>query len=108
MKGSGYFSAGKGNKSSVRKSDYAIRLGGDEFCVILIDSTEETASGLADRIAKKCIALRRIKISAFLLAITGWNQSDTLNDAYKASDAQLYINKHQHHMSSWYPWWLFL
>lgn len=61
----------KAIKSSVRKSDYAIRLGGDEFCVILIDSTEETASGLADRIAKKCIALRRIKISAFLLAITG-------------------------------------
>ncbi|MCO7985987.1 diguanylate cyclase DgcJ [Escherichia fergusonii] len=90
----------KAIKSSVRKSDYAIRLGGDEFCVILIDSTEETASGLADRIAKKMHSIAPDKDFRFSSGYYRMKPGDTLNDAYKASDAQLYINKHQHHMSS--------
>ena len=33
-------------KQSIRKSDYAIRLGGDEFCIILVDSTPQIAAQL--------------------------------------------------------------
>ncbi|MFP1452159.1 diguanylate cyclase domain-containing protein [Escherichia coli] len=40
-------------KQSIRKSDYAIRLGGDEFCIILVDSTPQIAAQLPERIEKR-------------------------------------------------------
>ncbi|WP_250219858.1 diguanylate cyclase domain-containing protein, partial [Escherichia coli] len=40
-------------KQSIRKSDYAIRLGGDEFCIILVDSTPPIAAQLPERIEKR-------------------------------------------------------
>ena len=53
-------------KQSIRKSDYAIRLGGDEFCIILVDSTPQIAAQLPERIENVCNISRRRKRSASL------------------------------------------
>ncbi len=45
-------------KQSIRKSDYAIRLGGDEFCIILVDSTPQIAAQLPERIEKTSATYR--------------------------------------------------
>lgn len=57
-------------KQSIRKSDYAIRLGGDEFCIILVDSTPQIAAQLPERIENVCNISRRRKRSASLPVFT--------------------------------------
>lgn len=80
-------------KQSIRKSDYAIRLGGDEFCIILVDSTAEIAEQLPERIKKRLQTLAPQKAIGFSSGVYAMKENDTLDDAYKASDEQLYINK---------------
>ncbi len=58
-------------KQSIRKSDYAIRLGGDEFCIILVDSTPQIAAQLPELVSKNvCNISRRRKRSASLPVFT--------------------------------------
>ena len=57
-------------KQSIRKSDYAIRLGGDEFCIILVDSTPQIAAQLPERIEKRLQHIAPQKRSASLPVFT--------------------------------------
>lgn len=57
-------------KQSIRKSDYAIRLGGDEFCIILVDSTPQIAAQLPERIEKRLQHIAPRKRSASLPVFT--------------------------------------
>ncbi|EFE09224.1 diguanylate cyclase DgcJ [Citrobacter youngae] len=83
----------KAIQTSIRKSDYAIRLGGDEFCIILIDHPSELTHRLLERIRYNLqIIAQDISIS-FSVGIYNMQPNDTIDDAYKASDAQLYLNK---------------
>ncbi len=83
----------KAIQTSIRKSDYAIRLGGDEFCIILIDHPGELTPRLLERIRYNLqIIAQDISIS-FSAGIYNMQPNDTIDDAYKASDAQLYLNK---------------
>lgn len=87
-------------EASVRKSDYAIRLGGDEFCVILVDAEPEMASRLPERIASHLSTIAPEKDIRFSSGNYSMRSDDTLHDAYTASDAQLYLNKHQNRQRS--------
>lgn len=87
-------------EASIRKSDYAIRLGGDEFCVILVDATPEMASQLPARIASHLITTAPEKHLRFSSGSYTMQPEDTLHDAYKASDEQLYLNKQQNQLRS--------
>ena len=80
-------------KQSIRKSDYAIRLGGDEFCIILVDSTPQIAAQLPERIEKRLQHIAPQKEIGFSSGIYAMKENDTLHDAYKASDERLYVNK---------------
>lgn len=80
-------------KQSIRKSDYAIRLGGDEFCIILVDSTPQIAAQLPERIEKRLQHIEPQKEIGFSSGIYAMKENDTLHDAYKASDERLYVNK---------------
>lgn len=83
----------KAIQSSIRKSDYAIRLGGDEFCIILIDHPSDLTPRLLERIRYNLqIIAHDISIS-FSAGVYNMQPNDTIDDAYKASDAQLYLNK---------------
>lgn len=80
-------------KQSIRKSDYAIRLGGDEFCIILVDSTPQIAAQLPERIEKRLQHIAPQKEIGFSSGFYAMKENDTLHDAYKASDERLYVNK---------------
>ncbi|NDO80226.1 diguanylate cylase [Citrobacter sp. NCU1] len=82
-------------EASIRKSDYAIRLGGDEFCIILIDYAAQAADKLPIRIAKNLQIIAHEKEISFSWGMYSMLENDTIDDAYQASDAQLYLNKQQ-------------
>ncbi|HFZ8995969.1 TPA: diguanylate cyclase DgcJ [Citrobacter freundii] len=82
-------------EASIRKSDYAIRFGGDEFCVIMVDSPPEVTATLSERIARQLQLLAPEKEIAFSSGVYHMKADDTIQDAYKASDEQLYFNKRQ-------------
>lgn len=90
----------KAIEASVRKSDYAIRLGGDEFCVILIDAEPDMAARLPERISQHLHTVAPEKAIRFSSGVYSMQPNDTLHDAYKASDEQLYRNKQQNHQRS--------
>ncbi|MES0302198.1 diguanylate cyclase DgcJ [Citrobacter sedlakii] len=90
----------KAIEASVRKSDYAIRLGGDEFCVILIDAEPDMAARLPERISQHLHTVAPEKAIRFSSGVYSMQPDDTLHDAYKASDEQLYRNKQQNHQRS--------
>ncbi|MDO1915712.1 diguanylate cyclase, partial [Escherichia coli] len=74
----------KAIQTSFRKSDYAIRLGGDEFCIILIDHPGELTPRLLERIRYNLqIIAQDISIS-FSAGIYNMQPNDTIDDAYKA------------------------
>lgn len=87
-------------EASVRKSDYAVRLGGDEFCVILVDAPPDLAARLPERIASHLRTVAAGKNIRFSSGCYNMQPNDTLHDAYKASDEQLYLNKRQNRQRS--------
>ena len=54
-------------KESVRTSDYVIRYGGDEFCVILVDVNEQSLWRIAERIRERIseIRLQGVEVRVF-------------------------------------------
>lgn len=87
-------------EASIRKSDYAIRLGGDEFCVILVDAEPDMDTRLPERIASHLRTVAPEKDIRFSSGSYSMKPNDTLHNAYTASDEQLYLNKHQNHQRS--------
>lgn len=90
----------KAIQNAIRKSDYAIRLGGDEFCMILIDYPAELTPQLLERIDENLHIIAPGTSVSFSAGIYNMQPGDTINDAYKASDAQLYLNKQKKHPRS--------
>ncbi|QLZ59684.1 diguanylate cyclase [Citrobacter freundii] len=90
----------KAIQNTIRKSDYAIRLGGDEFCMILIDYPAELTPQLLERIDENLHIIAPGTSVSFSAGIYNMQPGDTINDAYKASDAQLYLNKQKKHSRS--------
>lgn len=90
----------KAIEASVRNSDYAIRLGGDEFCIILVDAEPDMAARLPERIANHLRTVAPEKDIRFSSGCYSMQPNDTLQDAYTASDEQLYLNKHQNRQRS--------
>lgn len=83
-------------RSVVRATDIACRVGGDEFAIILPESSREDAELLADRVG---LAIRAQKIDKVgVLKISGGvaelRQSDTAADLFKRADEALYRAKH--------------
>jgi diguanylate cyclase (GGDEF)-like protein len=90
----------KAIQASIRKSDYAIRLGGDEFCIILIDYAVDLTPRLLERIRNNIQIIAPDTSISFSAGIYNMQPNDTIDDAYKASDAQLYLNKQKKHHRS--------
>ena len=82
-------------RTVVRATDIACRVGGDEFAVILPESSRDDAELLADRIAlairkEKIDKVGALKISA---GVAELRQNDTAADLFKRADSALYRAK---------------
>ncbi len=86
-------------KQAVRASDLVIRYGGEEFLIILVDSTAEQAAGVAENIRGAVEALK-IQVGGIVLQKTISigiadfpSDSDTFWQAVKFADVALYQAK---------------
>ncbi|MCE9871575.1 GGDEF domain-containing protein [Hafnia alvei] len=80
-------------QTSIRKSDYGIRLGGDEFCIILIDCDVERAFITIDLIKQKLKVIDTDAIVNFSYGCYQMKSGDTLSGAQIIADELLYKHK---------------
>ena len=87
--------------SCLRETDVAARVGGEEFAVLLPETSDEGAYWVADRIRNEVAAhrfeLRNVVITCTVsIGVAGSPKQDHLNGAqlYKLADTRLYIAKH--------------
>ncbi|MDH3813551.1 MAG: diguanylate cyclase [Acidobacteriota bacterium] len=85
--------------ASVRHTDFVIRMGGDEFLVILADSSPEKATEVAERIRASMeanrfdIASRKLKMTLSLGVSIYPQDSEDFQECMRAADAALYCAK---------------
>lgn len=85
-------------KNSLRKEDIAARMGGDEFAVLLTNSTKKTAQKVCRRILKECRIINQknnfpepLSISLGYSTIESKNES--LEKCYEKADKNMFENK---------------
>ncbi|MGK8935662.1 diguanylate cyclase DgcJ [Pluralibacter gergoviae] len=78
---------------SVRKSDYGIRIGGDEFILILIDADEAKAREVVRRVTDKLLETDGERLVAFSWGEYQMREGDSLEKAFIAADKRLYQQK---------------
>lgn len=83
--------------TSIRASDITARIGGDEFAIILPNTTEEGVKKLISRIEEKIETVNRTN-EIFLSISTGYaihyGQFNNPEELFKAADDELYKNKY--------------
>jgi len=80
--------------SSIRASDYAFRIGGDEF-VILANASEDALKVISNRIAKKIseINLNGLKVDCSIGYAHYKSDSSNFDEVVKIADKRMYENK---------------
>ncbi|MBJ2139017.1 GGDEF domain-containing protein [Paraglaciecola chathamensis] len=81
-----------------RLNDWAFRLGGEEFCMLIPDTSEVQAQNIAERIrlaVEKTITIDDIPINISIsIGVSHWpSNGKTLNQLYKLADDRLYRAK---------------
>ena len=85
-------------KSSIRGSDAAVRYGGDEFLILLADTTAEGAQNVVDRIHGKLEEWNAAgNVDDFQASVSigmsEWYDGETLDEILDAADRQMYQEK---------------
>ena len=85
-------------KSSIRGSDAAVRYGGDEFLILLADTTAEGAQNVVDRIHGKLEEWNAAgNVDDFQASVSigmsEWHDGETLDEILDAADRQMYQEK---------------
>ena len=81
---------------SLAKNDWLVaRCGGDEFRVIMPDTTLETALDYCRRVARNCSTDKTLSLPlSVALGAADWNsENETLQDCFSRADAKMYQNK---------------
>ncbi len=80
---------------NIRNVDFVFRIGGEEFLILLIESDEKNAYGVAEKIRKKVERYNFEDVGnvTVSLGVTGLRSSDTLNRIMKRIDEALYQSK---------------
>ncbi|MFU0923575.1 diguanylate cyclase domain-containing protein [Kluyvera sichuanensis] len=89
-----------GISATIRKSDYGVRLGGDEFCIILIDYEEAEAKVITDRIQEQLAIIDTENRVSFSWGAYKMRLGDNLEEAMKIADQRLYQHKKQRSRTS--------
>jgi diguanylate cyclase (GGDEF)-like protein len=85
-------------KASIRGSDAAVRYGGDEFLILLADSTIEGSEKVVQRITGRiedwnsCEHLEGFRVTLSIGAAQ-WKEGDTLDEVLDGADRQMYQHK---------------
>ena len=82
-------------KKVFRKEDIVCRIGGDEFVVLLPQTSEQVALNIAKRIKEKCLVnpLDFIKISISLGVATKTSEEEDIRDTLKKAENRMYFSK---------------
>lgn len=88
-------------KSSIRKKDFAIRIGGDEFVVVLLESNNNLIKKFLQRIQEiqKCNFIYNnlnIKFSLSYGYASFTLDGNNMNELLKLADSRMYLNKKKH------------
>ncbi|VFS81512.1 Probable diguanylate cyclase AdrA [Kluyvera cryocrescens] len=67
----------------IRKSDYGVRLGGDEFCIILVDYDESEAEHILLRIREQLTLIDQENRVSFSAGVYKMRPGDSLDEAMK-------------------------
>jgi diguanylate cyclase (GGDEF)-like protein len=85
-------------RASTRGSDAAIRYGGDEFLILLSDTTAEGAQIVVDRIQRRLADwneadhLEGFRVS-LSIGVAEWRDGQTLDEVLDGADQKMYENK---------------
>ena len=85
-------------KNSVRGSDAVVRYGGDEFLIILADTSRASASRVVERLKaylgdwNKAGHLERFEVS-LSIGFAEWAEGKTLDDLLDVADREMYVSK---------------
>jgi len=87
-------------KVSIRGSDAAVRYGGDEFLIMLADTTQDGAHTVMDRIKENLEEwndadhLEGVRVS-LSIGVSEWHDGETLDEVLDAADHRMYENKNE-------------
>jgi diguanylate cyclase (GGDEF)-like protein len=82
-------------KASIRGSDAAVRYGGDEFLILLADTTAEGAGIVVRRVQTRlddwngCKHLDGVRLS-LSIGVSEWHDGETLDEVLDAADRKMY------------------
>jgi diguanylate cyclase (GGDEF)-like protein len=85
-------------KNSVRGSDAVVRYGGDEFLVILADTSRDSSSGVVQRIRayvrdwNNAGHLQGFEVG-LSIGVSEWTDGQTLDDVLDTADREMYASK---------------
>ena len=91
-------SVGKAVRGHARASDFAARVGGEEFALILSSTSPKKASGLIERLRKRIASLRidaggeTIQVTASF-GVVAWDEKHSAASLYGHADTMLYMAK---------------
>ena len=86
--------------ATIRKSDYGVRLGGDEFCIILIDYEEAEAKVITERIQDHLALIDTDNRVSFSWGAYKMRLGDSLEKSMKIADQRLYQHKQRNKTAS--------
>jgi len=81
-------------RQAVRAEDIAVRLGGDEFLVLLQETGEEEATIVADRLLEALRSeARDDHVHGVSAGVVGWSPGASVADLLRRADALVYESK---------------
>lgn len=92
-------------RSILRSNDFVARYGGDEFCIILDTSNEETLIRVVKKIKRQLESYNEMSLKPYTLGLSMgyavYDPDSGMNEKefYNTIDAQMYEDKKKHHIS---------